>query len=121
MAFLASVFANNVLLVLSILGQLYNTKLSNLYTMIYQSEWYRYPRSAQLYVQFIIMRSQKQFYLSAHGIMELTLTNYIGVSTNSMWRYLTEEWKVHHPNSHLFSVAENNLFGVYGFAKTKLT
>lgn len=61
MAFLASIFANNLLCILSNLGQVFSTRLIDLSYAIYQSEWYRYPRDVRRLVQLMIMKSQQPF------------------------------------------------------------
>lgn len=57
-------------------------KLLGLSDTIYQMGWYRYSRSARLCVQLMIMRSQRPFYLSAHGVLQLKLENYVWVSAS---------------------------------------
>lgn len=47
---------------------------------VYQMEWYRYPRSVRRFVLLMILRAQKPFYLSAFGILPLSLEVYVGVS-----------------------------------------
>lgn len=81
MPFNAACFANNLLFILFNLGQMFHSKLIGLTDTIYQTEWHRYPRNVRRFVQLVIMRSQRPFYLSAFGIIELNLENYIAVST----------------------------------------
>lgn len=80
MAFVASASAIILLFVFFNFGQMFHTNLSSLGITIYRTEWYRYPRRVQLFVLFMIKRSQQSFYLSAFGIMAVNLQNYVGVS-----------------------------------------
>lgn len=69
-----------LLLVLFYFGQMLHSNLINLSELIYQSDWYQYPRSVQRFVRLMIMRAQKQFYISAYGILSCHLENFAGVS-----------------------------------------
>lgn len=62
------------------LGQMLHTSLDDLSDAIYQSEWYRYPRNIQKFVLIIILRAQQPLHISAFGIMQCNLANYLGVS-----------------------------------------
>lgn len=48
---------------------------------IYQTEWHRYPPNVQRYLQLMIMRARRPFYLSAYGVMTMNLPNFVGVCT----------------------------------------
>lgn len=62
------------------LGQRFHSNLIDLSDAIYDTEWQQYPRSIQRFVQLMMMRSQRPFYLSAYGLLELNLENFVGVS-----------------------------------------
>lgn len=92
MAFLASIFANNLLCIFCVLGQVFRTKLIDLSDTIYQSEWYRYPRSVQRLLHLMVMKSQQPFDLSAFGIIALNLENYVGVSEAEYYSFVKYSW-----------------------------
>lgn len=70
----------NILHIFFYMSQKYNTNSMELSNAIYQTEWYQYPRSVQLFVLHMMMRSQQPFFLSAYGIMSLNLESFVGVS-----------------------------------------
>lgn len=70
-----------VLFALFYLGQKMHCDLLELSDMIYQSDWYRYPRSVRRFVLLMILRSQQPVYLSAYGIMRLNLVNFVNVNS----------------------------------------
>lgn len=70
------------LFVLFYMGQRIHSNLRDLSDAIYQTEWHRYPRGVRHFIQLMILRSQKPFHLSAYGIIELKLENYVAVSEN---------------------------------------
>lgn len=111
MAFLASSAATLMLFILFGLGQMFHSNLRDSSDAIYQSEWHRYPCSVRRFVQLMIMRSQRPFHLSAHGIMKLTLENYVRVSVHCAdCRVETTSEFI---NSHFISVAEMDLFSLH--------
>lgn len=61
------------------LGQEFHSISMDLCDGIYQTDWHRHPQSIQRFILFIMMRSQRPFYLSAFGIMKLNLENFVGV------------------------------------------
>lgn len=63
-------------------GQRLHSSLMDLYDVIYQLEWYRYPRKVQRLLLFTMMRAQQPFYISAYGVMPCDLENFLGVSAN---------------------------------------
>lgn len=73
-------FTINSLAILFSMGQQLNTHMVILSDANYLTEWYRYPRSVQRYLPLLMMQSQRPFYLSAYGIMELNLENFVQVS-----------------------------------------
>lgn len=58
--------------------------MTDLSDQIYQTEWHRFPRSVRRFVQLILMRAQKPFYLSAFDMMTLNLKGFVCVSTYLM-------------------------------------
>lgn len=78
--FLASVFPLILLAGLFYLGQKFHTISMRMSDAIHQIEWYHYPHSVQRFLLIMILRSQQPFYLSAYGIMELNMENFVGVS-----------------------------------------
>lgn len=76
-----SIFPLILLAILFYLGQKYHSNVNELSDAIYQSAWYRYPRTLQYFVLNIMIRSQQPFHLSAIGIIKLNLENFVGVST----------------------------------------
>lgn len=62
------------------LGQEIHSDLLQLSDDIYQSEWYHYPRSVRQFVWLMMLRAQQPFFVSAYGVMELNLENYLAVS-----------------------------------------
>lgn len=73
-------FHLQLLFILFFIGQKLHSELMDLNGMIYNSHWYRYPRSVQRFVFILMMRAQQPFHLSAYGIMECNLRNFVGVS-----------------------------------------
>lgn len=80
MPILAVMTASGLLFILFSLGQWLSTSPASLSDMIYQSQWYRYSLKPRIFVQFLIMRSQRKYSLSAFGAMALNLSNYVSVS-----------------------------------------
>lgn len=77
---MTSVFPLLLLATTFYLGQNFHSNVMELSVVIYQTKWYQYPRNVQRFLLFMMMRSQKPFYLSAYGFMELNLENYVRVS-----------------------------------------
>lgn len=120
MAFVASASAIVLLFVFFNLGQMFHTSLSGLGVTIYQTEWYRYPRCAQFVVLLMIQRTQRSFYLSAFGIMEVNLQNYVGVSMkeNGKWQAVAiNEIRI---SWNFISAAQMDLFSIHVIAQLRL-
>lgn len=84
--------------------------------MIYQSEWYKYPRSMRRFIELMIMRAQKPFYLSAYGLMICTLENFIKVGCYAITgSFLTMI------RSKFISGAQQDLFRIHGSASRQLS
>lgn len=97
------------LLVYFYFGQMCHSNLIELNDTIYQSEWHRYPRRVKYCVQFIIMRAQKPFYISAYGLVHCRLENFVSVSCV----YSMEELAVYH-YCHIHTPgAQINVFCIY--------
>lgn len=73
-------FPLQMIFAFSYIGQKVHSDLMNLSDMLYQSEWYRYPRSVRRVLLLMMVRAQHPFYLSAYGIMRCTLENFVRVS-----------------------------------------
>lgn len=84
MPLLAITFPLTALTVYFYIGQKFHTQLYELSYIGYETEWYRYSSHVRRFLLLMIMRSQQPFYLSAYGIMELRMQNYINVS---QWRW----------------------------------
>lgn len=67
------------LFILFFSGQTLQANLLELSDNIYQSEWYRYPRSVQRCVPIMMMQAQHPFHLSIYGVLTLRLPNYVEV------------------------------------------
>lgn len=67
------------------IGEKLRLDLMNLADMIYQLEWYRQSRYGQRFIILMMMRAQQPFHLSAYGIFQLELRNYLSVS---VWKAL---------------------------------
>lgn len=63
-------------------GQEFHTNSARFGDIIYKTEWYRYPRSLQRFVQLVIMRYQRPYYLSVFGVMAFHLENFVRVNGN---------------------------------------
>lgn len=74
------IFGLLLLQILFYFGEKVHSDLLNISHMIYETEWHRYPCKIRLYVLLMMVRSQKPFYLSAYGIIDLHLINFVGVS-----------------------------------------
>lgn len=108
MPFGGTAFPLVIFAILFYFGQSFNSNMMELSITIYQSEWYQYPRSVQRFVLLMMQRSQRPFYFSAYGLMELHLQNYLGVSemrkqTRLMlasnyiyWRQFASVWLIEH-------------------------
>lgn len=107
-------FALQMLFIFFYFGQKVHSDLMALSDMIYQSEWYRYPRSVRRFVLLMMMRAQTPFYLSAYGgIMKCTLANFVRVSNKRNVKTELDhkfiEWDI-------VSGAELDLFSTHGTA-----
>lgn len=80
MPFTVSTFPLVILFMYFYMGQKYHSLLMGLSDAIYQTKWHGYPRSVRRFILLMILRSQRPFYLSAYGMMTLTLENYVRVS-----------------------------------------
>lgn len=110
-----SVFlALNLLFVLFNYGQKLHSHLMNCSAMVYQTEWYRHPRSIKFFVLIMMMRTQKPFFLSAYGTMECNLGNFLGVNERENGRYIPK-WISAILN--LFSGVEINLLCIHAIAE----
>lgn len=76
----ASICPLILLFIFFYLGQQFHSSLLGLSDTVYQTEWYRYPRSVRRFLLLMILRAQKPFYLCAYNILALNLENYVGVS-----------------------------------------
>lgn len=76
---MSSVFPLITLTLLFYMGQIFHSNVMELNREIYQLKWYQYPRSIRRIVLFMMIRSQQPFFLSAYGIVELHLENFVGV------------------------------------------
>lgn len=79
-AILEITFLIEMLFIFFYFGQILHTNLIDFSDTIYQSEWYRYPRSVQRFVLIMIMLAQKPFYVSAFGIIRCNLESFVAVS-----------------------------------------
>lgn len=61
------------------MGQRIHTNAMSLNDAIYQTHWPGYPLSVRRYVVLMMLRSQQSYYLSAYGIMQLHLENFVQV------------------------------------------
>lgn len=77
---MTSTFFLNALAINFYLGQNFHTNSMDSSRAIYDTKWYQYPRSAQRFVLIMLMRTQLPFYLSAYGVLELNLENFVIVS-----------------------------------------
>lgn len=77
---MASIFGLIQLFIYFYIGQKFHTNLIELSDAIYQVNWHQYPLKVRRFVQLLILRSQRPFYLSAYGVMELNLMNYVKVT-----------------------------------------
>lgn len=93
MSFLASITPLALLYIYFHIGQEIHSNSLDLNYVVYQTEWYRYPCKVQRYLNFMILRSQQPFYLSAYGIMKLNSENYVGVGE----RIEKNKQKLFHP------------------------
>lgn len=80
MPYLAGILTLLLLLIYFYIGQKIHMDLMSLRDAIYLTEWYGYPLKIQRYIHFMMLRSTQPFYLSAYGIMQLNLENFVGVS-----------------------------------------
>lgn len=76
--------ATTLLFVFFCLGQMFHTKLTDVGSIVYETEWHCYSRNTRRFVLLMIMRSQQAFYLSIFGLMPMTLENFAGVSIHGM-------------------------------------
>lgn len=80
MPVMGTVFPLILLAILFYLGERFHTISISLTDIIYQTEWYRYPKSVRRFLILMMIRSQQPFYLNAYGIIKLNLENFVRVS-----------------------------------------
>lgn len=98
-----------LLQILFFFGEKLHFDLIHLNDMVYQSKWHRYPYKVRIFVLLVMMRAQRPFYLSAYGIIELNMVNFLQVSVIRICA-VTSERKLHN----LISGAQMDLFSFNG-------
>lgn len=84
MELIAGAFPLTLLFICFFIGQQIHSNAMGLSDAIYQTEWHRYPSNIRRILQFMILRAQRPFHLSAYGVIEVNLENYVRVSEYGM-------------------------------------
>lgn len=77
---LAIIFNMTGLAIVFFLGQRIHTNMMSIADGLSQTMWYKCPLKVQRIILLMIMRSQQPFYLTAYGVVDLTLQNFLVVS-----------------------------------------